>query len=176
MLVVVIAGPIASGKSALGREVASRLQGSSRQGGSVIDLDLVYEMLDPHRRSKDDLAIWTQARRIAGRLASVLLAEEFAVVAEGDFATDRELREFETELPENADVRLVMLTASPDTALERARADATRGASKDRAFLFRHYAGFTPGWKGRDVLRLDTGSMALPETAQAVVEWVGQPR
>ena len=176
MLVVLIGGPIASVKSAMGREVASQLEGLGLRCGSVIDLDLMYEMLDPRRRPKDDTAVWTQARRIAGRLASLLLAEGLAVVAEGDFATDRELREFESELPEDADVRLVMLTVSPDAGLERARVDMTRGVSKDRAFLLRHYAGFRPEWKGREVLRLDTGGMALSETGQSVVEWLRRPR
>jgi hypothetical protein len=142
----------------------------------VIDLDLVYEMLDPERRPKDDAQIWTQARRIAGRLTTVLLAEGFGVVAEGDFATDHGLREFETELPENAEVRLVLLDTSFETALERAQADPSRGVSKESAFLASHYAGFTPEWSDRDVLRLDTGPTTAFEAAQAVVEWLETAR
>jgi hypothetical protein len=69
-----------------------------------------------------------------------------------------------------------MLGVSLGTALDRARADSTRGISKDRTFLSSHYDEFSAEWRGRDVLRLDTGSTALSETAQAVVEWLRQPR
>jgi hypothetical protein len=142
----------------------------------VIDLDLVYEMLDPGRRPKDDAHMWTQARRIAGRLTTVLLAEGLGVVAEGDFATDHALREFETELPGNAEVRLVLLDSSFETALERAQVDPSRGVSKESAFLASHYAGFTPEWSERDVLRLDTGPTTASEAAQTVVEWLETAR
>lgn len=54
VLVVLISGPIASGKSALGRAVAGRLDEVPGSGCAVIDLDLVYEMLDPRRRPKSD--------------------------------------------------------------------------------------------------------------------------
>src|SRR3954463_10550797 len=175
VLVVVISGPIASGKSALGREVATRLEEVRGIAASPIDLDLVYEMLDPRRRPKENAELWAKARRVAGRLATALLAEGRWVVAEGDFAKDHELREFEAELPNDADVRLVMLEVSPATALERARADPTRGISKDNLFLSAHYDRFMPEWRGRDVLRVDTGAAALSETARSVVEWLCPP-
>jgi len=140
---------------------------------SVIDLDLVYEMLDPQRGPKDDRSVWAEARRVAGGLASVLLRESRAVVAEGgDFATEEELAEFERELPEQVAVRLVRLDVDFDTALRRARADESRGVSKDKAFLLRHYAGFRTDWGDRDALQLDTGTASLAETARAVVEWL----
>ena len=61
---------------------------------AVIDLDLVYETLDPRRRTKDNPDLWAQARRVAGRLATALLAENRCVVAEGEFARDQALDEF----------------------------------------------------------------------------------
>ena len=45
MLVVVISGPIASGKSALSRVVAAQLEEAEEVATAVIDLDLVYETL-----------------------------------------------------------------------------------------------------------------------------------
>jgi Zeta toxin len=175
VLVVVISGPIASGKSALSREVAAHLEEAQGLDVAVIDLDLVYEMLDPRRRPKDDLSAWTHARRIAGRVASVLLDERRCVVAEGDFATDDALREFEAELPAGTPVRLVLLDLAFEAALERAGADPTRGTSKDRAFLSAHHDAFRAEWRGREVLRLDTGQAALAETMQAVVQWLNEP-
>jgi plasmid stabilization system protein ParE len=139
----------------------------------VIDLDLVYEMLDARRGPKDDERLWAEARRVAGALASALLRAGRAVVAEGgDFSNEEELAEFERQLPEHTAVRLVLLDVGFDTALQRARADESRGVSKDRALLAAHYADFNPTWAGRNVLQLDTETASLAETARTVVEWL----
>jgi len=168
--VVVISGPIASGKSTLSRAVAVRLQERFGIEGAVIDLDLIYEMLDPQGRLKADTRTWSAARRVAGRLATALLAEGRSVVAEGDFAGEGELPEFVAELPNDIDPRLVLLEVSFAKAFERALADSSRGVSKDRAFLSRHYSEFVSAWDGQNALRLDTGSATVAETADAVVE------
>jgi shikimate kinase len=172
VLVVVIGGPIASGKSALSRAVAARLEEAEAVATAVIDLDLVYEMLDPRRRTKDDPDLWAEARRVAGRLTTALLAESRCVVAEGEFASDQALDEFVSELPGTADLRLVLLDVDFETALKRASADAARGLSKDETFLSRHYREFRPEWVGPDVLRLDTTESTLGEAACAVVDWL----
>jgi hypothetical protein len=99
VLVIVIGGPIASGKSALSRAVPHRFEEMLAVRGAVIDLDLVYEMLDAQRRPKDDPATWVLARRTAGRLTPTLLADGLFVVVEGDVVSDRALREFEAESP-----------------------------------------------------------------------------
>ena len=169
MLVVVVSGPVASGKSTLSRAVAARLGETAGAAGAVIDLDLVYEMLDPQGRPKDDAVLWSAARRVAGRLASALLAEGRPVVAEGDFFGERALAEFVTELPSGVEPRLVLLGLDFPTAFARASADPTRGLSKDPSFLARNYREFAPGWDGRDVLHLHTGQMSVDEAASAVL-------
>jgi hypothetical protein len=137
----------------------------------VIDLDLVYEMLDVRLRPKADERLWRQSRRVAGQLASLLLRNGCLVVVEGgDFTTRDALSEFESELPKEAVVRLVLLDVDFETALERARLDDSRRISKDRAFLTAHYADFSAEWSGRDYLQLDTGSVSLADAARAVVE------
>jgi hypothetical protein len=173
VLVVLISGPIASGKSALSRAVAAQLEESSGASSAVIDLDLVYEMLWVRDGRKNDERVWAQARRVAGRLGRVLLGEGRSVLMEGgDFSTEAALAEFESELPPQAAVRLVLLTVDFETALARAHSDPCRGMSKNAAFLSRHYAEFSTDWSGRDVLKLDTGSASLAETARSVVEWL----
>lgn len=175
VLVVVISGPIASGKSSLSRAVAAQLEDATGTPSSVIDLDLVYEMLDVRIGPKADERLWTKSRRVAGRLANVLLREGRSVVVEGgDFATRDTLDEFESELPEDAVVQLVLLDVRFETALERARRDDSRGVSRDPAFLSAHYAQFIAEWRGRDFLQLDTGSLSLEETARAVVKSLPQ--
>jgi shikimate kinase len=173
VLVVVICGPIASGKSELSREVARQLELECGIASSVIDLDLVYEMLGVQRGPKSDQKVWAQARRVAGGLADLLLREGRAVVAEGgDFATEEELAEFERELPEGTAVRLVRLDLDFETALQRARADDSRRVSKEDGFLATHYAEFRTDWVNREVLRLDTGTAAIAQAGRAVVEWL----
>jgi len=173
VLVVLMCGPIASGKSALGRAVAGRLDEIAGSRCAVIDLDLVYEVLDPRGGLKGDRHLWAEARRVAGGVAGVLLREGRSVVVEGgEFFTGEQLAEFEHELPEDAVVRLVRLEVDFETALRRARADDSRGVSKDAAFLSRHYAKFRIDWGDRDALKLNTGSASLAETARSVVDWL----
>ncbi len=177
MLVVVIGGPIASGKSSLGRATAARFEELDGTEVAVIDLDLIYEMLDPRGasgRAKNDEHLWSQARRVAGRLSAVLLAEGRHVVAEGNFAEDRSLAEFERELPGAVRLRLVMLDVDFETALDRTQADASRGLSKDPAFLSAHYGVFSSQWRERDVRRLNTGALSLTDATGAVITWLTQ--
>ena len=136
-VVLVICGPIASGKSTLARAVA-RLAGGRGLVSAAVDLDLVYEMLEHRGGAKDDAAIWSRARRITATLAAVLLADGVdVVVAEGDFheSADRVL------FP---DATFVTLTVPFETALARARSDPSRGLSQDADFLGRHYASIAP--------------------------------
>ena len=175
MLVVVIAGPIASGKSSLSRAAAARLEELDVAEVGVVDLDLIYEMLDPQAgsgRPKSDERLWSQARRLAGRLAGALLAEGRYVLAEGNYAADRSLAEFEQELPGGARLRLVMLEIDFEIALQRTKADPSRGLSRDPVFLAAHHEAFSPQWREREVLQLDTGALSLAEATQAVVAWL----
>ena len=172
MLIIVISGPIASGKSSLGRAVAARLDEVLDARSAVIDLDLVYEMLDPRGGVKNDDALWSEARRVAGQLAAVLFGGGRCVVAEGGFATDRALGEFESKLPPEATLRLVLLEADLETALQRVRTDPGRGLSRDASFLSQHYESFRAEWARRDVLRVDTRSAAPADTARVVAPWL----
>jgi hypothetical protein len=172
VFVVVISGPIASGKSTLSRAVARRLQELDGVEGAAIDLDLVYEMLDPQQRPKADSVIWSAARRVAGRLAAAFLIEGRPVVAEGDFADEGALDEFVAGLPAGVHPRLVLLEVEFTKALERASADPTRGVSRDRTFLSRHYREFVSAWDDAEVLHLDTGQATVDESADTVMEWL----
>ena len=179
MFVAVIGGPIASGKSSLSRAAATRLEETGETNAAVIDLDVVYEMLDPRGQSgrpKSDERLWSQARRTAGRLAALFLAEDRCVLAEGNSAADHALGEFEAELPADVPLRLVMLNIDFEIALRRTQADPSRGLSKDPSFLSIHHCEFTPQWRGRDVLQLDTGAFSVAEAAEAVVTWLRPTR
>jgi len=95
-IVIVIAGPIASGKSTVAKAVASEFE-SRGLPAAVIDLDLVYEMLEPDSREKGDQLVWRRARRAAGALTEAFLADDTSVVVvEGDFLDERGREEFLT--------------------------------------------------------------------------------
>ncbi len=171
MIVVVITGPIASGKSTLGRALAVELteRGSD---SAVVDLDLVYEMLDPCRGAKTDQARWSDARRLAGKIAAGLGQRRSAVVVEGEFGTDAQRAEFCDELPHEWRASFVTLTVDFDEAWRRAMADPTRGASKDKDFLAAHYRALGNVRPDERDLVLDTGDVSVSLAAQSVADWL----
>ena len=172
VLLLVITGPIASGKSKLARAVAQEFEAVGIQA-AVVDLDLVYEMLDPGRAPKTNGTKWGQARRLAARLADALLAEGADVIVEGDFLTPAARREFERALASRVEPRFVTLRVSFDLAFERVQRDPTRGLSRDQAFLRDHYVETAAALRDAPVtdLAVDTGVVSISEAARAVAEW-----
>lgn len=171
MLVVVITGPIASGKSTLGRAVAVELAGRGFDS-AVIDLDLVYEMLDPSPRPKTDEARWREARRLAAKIAAGLSGRRAAVVVEGEFATAEQRIELSDELPHDWRACFVSLTVDFDHAWERVMADPTRGVSKNRDFLAAHYRALGNARPDDRDLVLDTGEISISTAARSVADWL----
>ena len=171
MIVVVITGPIASGKSTLGRAVAIQLSDRGL-GSAVVDLDLVYEMLDPRRDPKTDASRWTEARRLAGKIAAGLLTQRPAVVVEGEFETEVQRADFCNELPSGVRASFVTLTLNCDEAWRRAMLDPTRGISTDREFLAAHYRARGHATPGDGDLVLDTGDVSVAVAARSVADWV----
>jgi chloramphenicol 3-O-phosphotransferase len=172
-LVLVIAGPIASGKSSLAVSVALALE---QQGlrAATIDLDLMYEMLERARALKNDSVIWSSARRAAGALTKALLDDGTnVVIAEGDFLDDRARAEFVSMLPDGVAPEFITLTVPLETALVRVDQDPARGISRDRGFLARHYDERADLMRRRpdSDLCLDTSKLTLDEATQSVVQW-----
>ena len=168
-----IGGPIASGKST----VATSLARAFETRGFVvatIDLDLIYEMLEHTQAPKRDEAIWSGARRMAGALTNAFFEDGIdVVIAEGDFLEDSARNEFVSMLHDDVPVRFVSLSVPLATALVRVEQDPTRGLSRDRNFLTRHYeelAG-TLSRRPEHDLCLDTGALSVEQAAEAIVEW-----
>jgi hypothetical protein len=171
MIVVVITGPIASGKSTLGRAVAVQLADRGRDS-AVVDLDLVYEMLDPSRGPKTGEAVWRDARRLAGMIVAGLNTLRSAVVVEGEFATDEQRADFREELPHEWRASFVTLTVGFDEAWRRAMADPTRGDSKDKDFLAAHYRALNSAIRDHEDLLIDTGTVSVFVAARLVTDWL----
>ena len=164
-IVIVITGPIASGKSTIARELAREL-GRAGVPVAVIDLDDVHDTLARDGRTNDE-ATWAIARREAATLANTFLAEGTAVVvAEGSFNTPGDRVEFAQHLDASVPV-YVTLRVSFREALRRAQGDPSRGVSRDPAFLGRYFAGFgqKPPTPATDLV-IETERM--PATAAAV--------
>jgi predicted kinase len=172
-MVIVICGPIASGKSTVARELAQLFE---RQGlrAAAIDLDLVYEMLQTDGSAKTSPAAWRRARRAAAGLTDVLLREGVGVViAEGDFLTSDERAEYVDALASVDEPLFVTLKMSVDTALERVHGDASRGLSRDPDFLRRHYEQLDGAMRARPEtdLVIDASSIRIEDAARTIKHW-----
>ena len=168
-MVIVITGPIASGKSTIARELARDLERTHGRV-AVIDLDLLYDMLEPEGPKSDDGA-WALARHAAASLANTFLQEGVpVVVAEGSFNTPSDRAAFARHLVAGVDPLYVTLRVSFDEALRRAQGDPTRGLSRDPVVLGRYFAA-AERWlatvPATDVL-LDTERMTPTSAAAAI--------
>jgi Adenylylsulphate kinase len=171
MIVVVITGPIASGKSTLSRAVSVELAGRG-SASAVVELDLVYEMLDPSRGPKTHDARWREARKLAGKIAAEVGGRRSAVVVEGEFATGEQRADLCEELPHGWRTSFVTLTVDFDKAWRRAVADPTRGISKDRDFLAAHYRTLGEARHAAGDLVVDTGAVSVSIAARQVTDWL----
>ena len=136
---VVITGPIASGKSTVAAALAREL-GSAGVQVAVIDLDLLHDRLAP---PGGDPAIdsWTLARRAAASAARAYIdGGAVVIVAEGSFNGPTARAEFTDGLHESIAPLFVTLRVSFDEAQRRALGDPTRGPSRDPAFLRPYFA------------------------------------
>jgi shikimate kinase len=174
--IVVICGPIASGKSTVTRAVARLFQDQGTDA-AAIDLDLVYDMLEHHGAPKENLRIWARARQVAAALTDALLEDGVGViVVEGDFLAQEERAEFLSALRSSVKPEFVTLRVPIDVALQRVQGDPTRGISRDPHFLRRHYEQLEEALRTRPGTDLvfDTASAGPDEVARAIVEWTIQ--
>jgi energy-coupling factor transporter ATP-binding protein EcfA2 len=132
---VLIIGPIASGKSTLAATLADKLR-SSGEPVAVVGLDTVAEMALP------TLADWTWAHEVHGQLVGAWLEKPIAtVIAEGP-GTPEEIDLIMRHVGSDVRVMKVLITTGYETALARAAADPSRGLSKDPEFLRRMHRRF----------------------------------
>ena len=138
-MVIVITGPIASGKSSIARKLARELERTNVRV-AVIDLDLIHDELKTDG-SRPDEASWALARHEAATLANAFLHEGVAVVvAEGSFNRPDDRAALAQRLDPGLDLLYVTLRVSFEEALRRAHGDPTRGKSRDPAFLGPYFA------------------------------------
>jgi predicted kinase len=172
-LVVVITGPVASGKSTVALELARDLDRIHLRA-AVIDLDLLHDMLTRDGPKSDD-ATWALARRAAATLANTFLAEGVVVVvADGSFNTPDERAAFAQRLDASVGPLYVTLRVSFEEALRRAQSDPSRGMSRDPTFLGPYFAAVSQKLATMPVtdLVIDTEQMPAKSAAVAIARLI----
>jgi predicted kinase len=175
-VVIVITGPIASGKSTVARALYRELAGLDVRV-AVIDLDAIEAILSPDGPSPD-LARWTVARRATATLAGTFLTEGVAVViADGSFNQPSDRAAFDRHLGADVSPLYVTLRVTFEEALHRAQGDPTRGVSRDPAFLGAYFADSThvPASLPATDIVIDTESVS-PSAAAAEIAKVVRSR
>jgi predicted kinase len=174
-MVIVITGPIASGKSTVARALFRELAGLDVRV-AVIDLDLIEDMLTADG-PKADLESWALARRAAARLANGLLEEGVdVVIADGSYNLANDRAAFERHLDTKVRPLYVTLKVTHEEALRRAQSDPTRGVSRDPAFLAGYFATATKTsthLQAADVI-IDTESVSPTAVAAEIARIVGR--
>jgi len=172
-MVIVITGPIASGKSTVARELARELERTNVRV-AVIDLDLVHDRLAPSESPSGE-ATWALARRGAADLANTYRRQGVTVVVvEGSFNAPDDRAAFAQHLDPGARPLHVTLRVSFAEALRRAQGDPTRGRSRDPAFLAPYFTAFdhSPATVPPTDLVIDTEQMPATSAAAAIARIV----
>lgn len=172
-LLILIAGPIAAGKSTIAREVSARARAAGLSV-ALVDLDTIAEMALP------SLPVWDWAHAIHARVVGHWLATGIDLVIDEGASSPDEMRQILDHVPEGTAVLHVVLTAEFEPSLARAQADLDRGISRDREFLradherFRagledlpcdlriHVEGRKPGEMAEEILDAFEAALAVP--------------
>jgi shikimate kinase len=137
---VVITGPIGSGKSSVARGLAERFD-SAGWSVACVDLDDVVETLSAPLQ--DFETSWQRARRVHGALVGAWLRSGIdAVIAHGPFYTAEETTALLAEVPPSQEQRRVMLLAPFEVALQRVAHEPDRFWSRDPGVLRRTHERF----------------------------------
>ena len=164
---VVISGPIASGKSTTAHELANRARAEGRSA-AVVDLDRVYMMLDDASPMSSD-GVSRQARRAAAALVNQFTADGIElVVVEGDFWTAATREQLLERIATDMTPTFVTLTVSEAEALRRVNLDSDRRASRNPLVLHACHVDFASTARIATDLRLDTTAMTLDEVAMRI--------
>lgn len=164
---IVISGPIASGKST----IAAAMSAVARRRGLTValtGLDVVAEMALP------TLPNWDWAHRVHAQLVGAWLATDVELVIDEGTSSRYEVGLVLGQVPATTEVGHVVLTANLDRSLERAQGDPGRGASAEADFLradHTHYAGEWPHllWD----LRIDVEGRTPKDMAAEVLDHFG---
>jgi chloramphenicol 3-O-phosphotransferase len=174
--VLIISGPIASGKSAVAQSLAteSRAAGST---AAVVELDRMYMMLDDSPLMSDP-EISRRARHAAAALVDQYVLDGIElIIAEGDFWTPGQRDEFTYRLSSNIAPVFVTLRVSVEQALRRVQSDANRRLSRIPEVLRRSHADFAAAPAIAGDVTIDSTSLSVAEVTACIRPcWTGRTR
>ena len=124
---IVIVGPIASGKSTIAEALGERFRAAGRRV-AVLDLDEVVDTIGGFMGLGE--ANFRQSQVVFGQLIGAWLAQDFDVIAHGPFFDRHEDDALLHAVPDGVVPRRVLLRATYEVALERVRADPDRVLSR----------------------------------------------
>jgi hypothetical protein len=133
---VLIIGPIASGKSTVADALGRRFRGAGRPV-AVLELDDVVDTIGGFVDLTPEG--WQRAQLVNGELVGAWLHHGFDVIAPGPFFEPQEYQALLHAVPLGIEPRRVQLLATYEVALERVANDPLRKVSKDPEFLRRTY-------------------------------------
>jgi shikimate kinase len=137
---VVVTGPIGSGKSSVTKMLADRFSEAGRSA-AVVDLDDIVVML--HAPLENVEQSWQRARNVHGCLVGEWLSSGVdVVIADGPFYSQSETAALMQCVPTGIAARRVMLLSTYEVALQRVAGDPSRGVSKDPVLLRMLYEEF----------------------------------
>lgn len=165
---VIVTGPLASGKNAVADAVARDL-GAAGRTVVVVDVDdVAADVVSPGAAA---LGLWFAAHEAHGALVGQWMRSAVEVViAIGPIYSADEQRALTRFLPEGTSPLWVVLDAPVEVTLARARADDGRGLSQDPAFhraAHERFRGLLPGISADAVF--DSSELSPPQIAAAVV-------
>lgn len=159
---LLLAGPLAAGKSAVSRALAESLRADGLRV-VLVELDLIADMARP------TLPDWADAHRIFASVTTQWLDAGLDLVIAESLSTRSELDMVLRDVPAGTPRLTVALTCDPDIALDRALSDPTRGLSRQEDFLRRAHTGWAEQLPrlGADLV-LDTGTVTLTESVRQI--------
>ena len=131
-MLVVIVGPIASGKSTVAQALGERFRASQRHV-AVLDLDDLVNTIGGYVDLPGER--FRQAQVVFGDLVGRWLDQEFDVIAHGPFFQRHEDEALLHAVPAEIAPRRVLLLTTFDVARERIRTEPQRVASSNVEFL-----------------------------------------
>lgn len=179
-LLLVVSGPIASGKSTVARIVAGLCEQAGRSS-AVIDLDEIWHMVDHETPRTGGLRDWIIARRAAAALTDTFYGAGInVVVIEGPFFTPEERDGYLSFLRTKVTQRFVTLDVSFEEAHLRAYQDPhpDRERSRDREWLAERHAASRALFDvvPQTDLTVSTDGKSAKEVAEEIAAAIGVSR
>jgi hypothetical protein len=129
---VVIVGPIASGKSTVADALGHRFRDADRSV-AVLDLDDCVATIGGFADLSPDR--WLRAQMVYGEIVGAWLKQGFDVIAHGPFFERQENQALLHAVPAGVEPRRALLLATYEAALQRVALDHARAVSKDPQVL-----------------------------------------